>query len=303
MDSPTLTLVLVLAVASIVMVVAMVQFSEAIIAEPGRPLAVRWWGLAYAAAWGAIAVVTVSVARAVDTAWPQTLALVTLVVGGWGTFQAFWVWLGLGLERTNARAAGQAVTLTPAKEDILRRAGQLAIGGLIAVGIAVTELGYVRAALAALVAPGRHAITATLTTAVLGGALLIFGGMRLVLSRGQPMSRDEIEEDMRRSRYGPQGRTGPLGFRRSTYRHFGSAEGAKAEQEISIGAMKDAWRSGAWRRDPGLQTVFMMTAGGLLMTFGGFGAGVVAGPPVAKVVCGGALGYVAYQLVAAVRRA
>jgi hypothetical protein len=228
---------------------------------------------------------------------------VTLVAGGWGTFQAFWVWGWLSIERTNARATGRAVTLTPGKEAIHRRAGQLVVVGLIAVALAVIELGYARAAVAALIAPGHRAIAATLTVAAVGFVLLISGGMRLALSRGKPMSHAEIEEDLRRGKFGPQGRTGMLSFRRSTYRHFGPAEGAKAEQEVSIGAMKEAWRSGEWRRDPGWQTVFIMTAGGLMTIFGGFGAAVVAGPPVVKILFGGALGYTAFQLVAAVRRA
>jgi len=303
MDTGTLTLVLTLAVASILMVVAMVQFSTAIVAEPERPSAIKGWGLAYAAAWAAIVTVMVRGAIAADAAWPQTLAAVTFAAGGWGTFQAFWVWLWLSLERTNARATGQPVTITPAKEVILRRAGKLAVGGLIAVVLAVIELGFVRAALTAMAAPGHRALAATLTVAVAGFALLIFGSVRLVLSRGAPMSHAEIEEDLRRSRYGPQGRTGAFSVRRFTYRHFGPAEGATAQQEVSIAAMKGAWRSGEWRRDPAWRTLFIMTAGGLMMTVGGFGAGVVAGPLVVKVLCGGALGYTTFQLVAAVRRA
>lgn len=303
MDTTTLTPVLTLAVASIFMVVAMVRFSVALIAEPGRPSAVRGWGLIYAVAWCVIVVVTVRLWTAGGAPWPQALAGVTLVVGGWGTFHAFWVWLWLSLERTNARAASQAVTLTPAKEKIRRRAGQLAVGGLIAVALAVIELDYARAAVAGLVAPGHRAIAATLTVAAVGCALLIFGGVRLVLSGGEPMNHAEIEEDLGRIKYGPQGRTGLLRFRRSTYRHFGPAEGAKAEQEVSIAAMKEAWRSGAWRRDPSWQTIFMMAAGGLMMTFGGIGDAVVAGPLLVKVLCGGVLGYATFQLVAAVRRA
>ena len=303
MDTATLTLVLTLAAVSILMVFAMVRFSTAIVAEPEQPSAVKGWGLTYAVTWGVIVVMMVRGAIAAEAAWPQALAGVALVAGGWGTFQAFWVWLWLSIERTNARAAGQSATLTPAKEAIRRRAGKLAVGVLIAVALAVIELGYARAALASMVAPGHRAIAATLTVAALGFAFLMIGGVRLVLSRGEPMSRAEIEEDFRSLKYGPQGRTGPLSLRRSTYRIFGPAEGAKAEQEVSIGAMKEAWRSGEWRRDSRWRTVFLMTAGGLMMTFGGFGIGVVAGPPLVKLLLGGALAYVAYQLVAAVRRA
>jgi hypothetical protein len=303
MDTETLTLLLTFAATSILMVVAMVHFSVAIVAEAEQPTAVKRWGLIYAAAWGVIVMVMVRGAIAADVAWPQALAAVTFAAGGWGTFQAFWVWLWLSLERTNARATGQTVRLTPAKEAICRRAGKLAVGGLIAVALAVIELGFVRALVAEMLAPGHRAIAAALTVAVVGFALLIFGSVRMVLSRGEPMSHAEIEEDLGRTKFGPQGRTGLLRFSRSNYRHFGPAEGAKAEEEISITEMKDVWRSGAWRRDPHWQTVFMMAAGSLMMFFGGFGAAIVAGPPVVKVLCGGALGYATFQLVAAFRRA
>ena len=47
----------------------------------------------------------------------------------------------------------------------------------------------------------------------------------------------------------------------------------------------------------------MMAAGMLMSVLGGFGAVLVAGSLLAKVLCGGALGYVTYQLVTAFRRA
>jgi hypothetical protein len=65
MDSATLTLLLTLAVASILMVLAMVRFSAALVAEPERPSAVKGWGLIYAAAWGVIVMVMVRGALAV----------------------------------------------------------------------------------------------------------------------------------------------------------------------------------------------------------------------------------------------
>ena len=83
------------------------SFAPAEIAEPERPSAVKWWGLLYAAAWGVIVIVIVRGAIATDVPGTQTLAFLTLVVGGWGTFHAYWVWLALSIERTNARATGQ----------------------------------------------------------------------------------------------------------------------------------------------------------------------------------------------------
>jgi hypothetical protein len=54
------------------------------------------------------------------------------------------------------------------------------------------------------------------TVAAVGFALPILGGVRVVLNRGEPISRAEIEEDIGRIKYGAQGRTNPLSFRAST---------------------------------------------------------------------------------------
>ena len=67
--------------------------------------------------------------------------------------------------------------------------------------------------------------------------------------------------------------------------------------------MKQAWRSGAWRREPYWVPVFTMAAGVALMMYGGFGAAIVAAPLLVKVLCGGALAYATIQLFAAIRRA
>src|SRR3954471_1144413 len=86
MDTATLTLILTLAVASVLMVLAMVHFSVAIVGEPERPAAIKRWGLIYAAAWGVIVVVILRWSIAGGATWPQALGGVTLLVGGWGTF-------------------------------------------------------------------------------------------------------------------------------------------------------------------------------------------------------------------------
>ena len=103
MDGAALTLIFTLAVAAIVMVFAMVQFSIAIVFAAGRPSAVRRWGLIYFLAWAAIVFVMVRGAVMSNAGWRQALAVAILVAGGWGTFHAFWVWLGLSLQRDNAR--------------------------------------------------------------------------------------------------------------------------------------------------------------------------------------------------------
>jgi hypothetical protein len=293
---------LTLSLLSLLMVVAMVRFTMAIISIPERPSGTKWWGITYLATWAAIVGLLLWGAVAAGTPVPQAVAGLTLVAVGWGTFQAFWLWLWFSLERTNARAT-RGAKASPFHDAIRHRAGQLAIGGLVVVTLAVIQLGYLHDLGATMLAPGHRTLAATLTVAALGFTLLLVGGVRLTLARGHPMSHAEIEEQVRDIKYGPQGRTGPLSFRRSAYRIFGPAEGSQAEQEVSLAAMKAAWRSGAWRRDSSWRTVFMMTAGGLMMLFGGFGSVVVAGPALAKILCGGALIYTLFQLTAAFRRA
>lgn len=302
MSHSALGFFLTLALLSLLMVVAMVRFTTAIIATPERLSGTRWWGITYGVTWAAIVGLLVCGAVAAGTPVPQAVAGLTLVAAGWGTFQAFWLWLWFSLERTNARATHTA-RVSQFHDAVRHRAGQLAIGGLVVVTLAVIQLGYLRDLAATMLVPGHRTLAATLTVAALGFTLLLVGGMRLTLARGQPMSHAEIEEQLRDIQYGPQGRTGPLSFRRSAYRIFGPAEGAQAEQEVSLAAMKAAWRSGAWRRDSSWRTVFMMTAGGLMMLFGGFGSVVVAGPLLGRILCGGGLIYTTFQLTAAFRRA
>jgi hypothetical protein len=211
------------------------------------------------------------------------------------------VWLALSIQRTKGRETGQS--LAPVKESICRRAGFLATGGLIAVALALIELGYASKLLEAMIAPGHRAIAATVAVTAIGFFLLLFGAVRLVLRRGEAMSREEIDEELRRGKFARARKAGSFSASRSAYRHLGPAEGAKAEQELSIGEMTRAWRSGEWRRDPNLLNIFIMTAGGLMMLYGGFGSAVVAGPLFVKVICGVALAFTTYKLVDAVRRA
>jgi hypothetical protein len=296
-----LSLILPLAALSILMVVAMVRFSLAIINLPERRYASRVWGLTYIVSWVAI-IRLLRAGMAAGTPVPHAATGLVLVAAGWGTFHAFWIWLWLSLERTNARATHEK-TPTLSRDALRRGTGHIAVAGLLVVALAVIQLGFMRDLLDTMIEPGHRAIAITATVAAVGFTLLMVGGMRLALARGRPMTHAEIEEQARDIKYGPQGQTGPLSYRGSAYRIFGPAKGAQAEQEVSMHDMKAAWRSGAWRQDSSWRTVFMMTAGGLMMLLGGFGSAVVAGPLVVKVLCGGALLYTAVQLVAAARRA
>lgn len=291
-----------LAAVSILMVVAMVQYTTALIDAEAAPALRRMWGAAYLLAWLGVVGVVVLIVLDAHTAWPRALAVAALVAGGWGGFHAFWLWLWLALTQSNAAKSGTPGPSVAALA-LARRCRRIATAAVVVVVLALIELGVARAALAAVTAPGRAPLSLTIAIAAAGGALLIGGGVRLALDRGRPMTAEEIDEAFRRQKYGPRGRTGLLRASASVYRHVGPAAGATADQVVSLSEMKAAWRSGAWRRDRRWQTVFMMTAGGLMMIYGGFGAAVVAGPLSAKLLCGGALAYATFQLIAGFRRA
>lgn len=295
-------LIAALAAASLLMVIAMVQFSVALVADDAPPVLRRAWGAAYLLSWTAIAAVIVTGAVETHAPWPDTVAVVTLALGGWGGFHAFWIWFWFSIARATATKTGAQGPSTT-KLALAHRCGQAAAVAALAVGAAAVELGFARSAAAAVMAPGHELLTLTLGSAVAGFVLFMVATVRLLLDGGEPMPPQEIDEDLRRGKFGGRGRAGVLEWRASAYHQFGPAAGARAEQELSLSAFKDAWRNGAWRRERKWQTLFLMAGGALLMTVGGFSAPVIAGPMPVKLICGGALGYTLYQLVAAMRRA
>src|SRR2546425_12135121 len=88
---PSLPFLLPLSVLLPLMVFAMVRFNTVIVAEPERRSAISWWGITYAVIWAAIIILLLQGAVAAGIAMPQAVAGVTLVAGGWGTFQAVWL--------------------------------------------------------------------------------------------------------------------------------------------------------------------------------------------------------------------
>lgn len=92
--------------------------------------------------------------------------------------------------------------------------------------------------------------------------------------------------------------TGPLAVRpgsavwwRRAFRHWGRSLGRSFHVEGPIAAMKQAGRTGAWRRHPVWQIAYLMGLGALLLLVGLFGIGIVLGPPLVRLICAGALAY------------
>lgn len=72
--------------------------------------------------------------------------------------------------------------------------------------------------------------------------------------------------------------------------------------ETTLPAMKAAWRSGEWR-EPHWRRIFLTACGAGLLTFGLFGIFVVIAPWPVKILCAGAILYVAFQVITGLRKA
>ncbi len=120
-------------------------------------------------------------------------------------------------------------------------------------------------------------LTLTIAATVVGW--LLFAGAVLVgiLAQGRPLSAGEARAQ--------------AGFRR------GAGVGREFQMTRSFSSIKDAFRSGAWRRDPDWYPIFLGLAAMPLILYGMFGIAIVLGPPLVKALCAGALLYATVMLV------
>jgi hypothetical protein len=129
--------------------------------------------------------------------------------------------------------------------------------------------------------------------AVLGFVLFMGGGLDMLMTQGEPMSHEEVE-DLDRSNRDLAAQ--PYTWRASTSRIWGKTSGGEVYDEFSFRSMKDAWRTGAWWRSSQWRQRLVITAGGLLMIFGGFGLAFVLAPASIKLLVGGAMLYALARL-------
>jgi hypothetical protein len=153
------------------MVVAMVRFSAAIV--DGSESMVRW-GLAYAIAWAALLRVMSSLTP-LSTSSPW---LVLLILGAWGTFHAFWVWL--------------ALTARPQRASSRTAAGQFALAGVVFLTIVGLQF-FVPHAADPPVKPGPLPLMILLT--IIGVGLLIAGGVRTAKRNPPQATHDDDDGD------------------------------------------------------------------------------------------------------------
>lgn len=330
-------------VLSLLMVVAMVEWSKALLfsAPSADSEAVarrrRLWGGAYFVLWAGIILAFVRFIQ--STGGPvstHNTVVLCVAVGGWWAVHAAIIWFGRALQKAAARQAPpendfeegefeEAVadesesteTDTPASRpqpeaapappapparsrsgDTLRLIRN--IGIVLAVIAVVNAITPLKDAGRAVDERRGVLLAVTISMAVVGTLLLVAGGVRLVLRRGEPMTREEIEAQTRNARAVA---AGPAVYRKSAHRHFGPVVGMKADNEVSFAEMKEAWRDRAWRYSPRWRTIFLMAAGALLMSLGIAGVVFTVAPAGIKVIVVAVVAYATVRTISGFRRA
>lgn len=298
MSGNLVVFLLALTLSSLVMVAAMVGFAGALVAvQPSRTARWSWWWL-YAASWTAIVSVMVYLPPDSGEAVVPRAVLV-LAPAGWGTFNAFWVraWMAIG----RATESGQR-HLPPDADLLARRAVAVFQAGAALLLLALWDLGAPQRLVATMLQPSHRAPAIAIAVGVGGFALFMTGAVRLALGVGRPARREDTTAFHRATGVGvlPWGR--PALYSKSKSKLFGSAQTAGGQMEFTVGDMRDAWRSGQWRRDPGFLTAFMMLFGAAGAVGGGLALGLVLGSASTRVVLGGLIAYAVVTAWLGIRR-
>jgi len=135
-------------------------------------------------------------------------------------------------------------------------------------------------------------LVATGSAAVLGFALMMGGILDLIMAQDRTLSHEEAEDVERSVRLAAQ----PVAWRATSYRVWGRATGREGSDEFTLGAMKQAWRSGAWCRQTVWRRRFITATGAALLAIGIFGIAFTLGPPPIKAIVGAAMLYACAML-------
>ena len=294
--------------------------------DPLRAPAVRW-SLAYAAVWGALFAADIALLRQMPSAEARrNLLLIFLVMGSWLAMNFILVVFiraliraqggqpsrhrssprgrpsldSQGFEPLAAEApevvAPQGSGLRARLLNALRTIGNLLLILLvIAIGEALPPLQRLHAWTQA---HQQTLLAVTISMTAVGFVLLMGMAIHMVLSRGTPMSKREIDALAARRLT-----SRPALWRRSAYRSRGTAVGAQAEDSASFAEVKAAWRARAWLVSARWRRLFAGLIGAAFMATGMFGLFVVIGSPGIKLLCGGALLYAWVRGISAFARA
>ena len=129
--------------------------------------------------------------------------------------------------------------------------------------------------------------------ALLGLALMMGGILDLLMAQDQTLGHEDAEDVERSVRMAAQ----PVSWRATSYRVWGTATGREGFDQFTFREMKQAWQSGAWRRETVWRRRYITALGALLLTIGSFGVAFTLGPPPIKAIVGGVLLYAAVMLM------
>jgi len=128
---------------------------------------------------------------------------------------------------------------------------------------------------------------------VLGFVLMMGGILDLIMAQDRPLTHEEAEDVERSVRMAAQ----PVTWRATSYRVFGHATGREGSDEFTLRELKQAWRSGNWRRETVWRRRFITATGAALLAIGVFGIAFTLGPPPIKVIVSAAMLYACVRLV------
>lgn len=159
--------------------------------------------------------------------------------------------------------------------------------GLLLLAIVLSELPGIKQAGQMIDRHKEPLLGVAIGLTALGFTVFMGSILSLLMVSGEPMTHEEIEGAISQRR----GAGEPAVWRASAYRVFGAAAGQQASNETSFAGMKDAWRSGEWRRDPQWRRLFLAASGAGLLFYGLFWLFLVIGPGPVKVLVAGAMLY------------
>ena len=155
-----------------------------------------------------------------------------------------------------------------------RRFRWIGPAALVLVAIVLAELPQVRAASQLLDHHRGPLLAAAMGVTAIGFAVFMGGILSMLMTSGTPMTHDEIEGAISQRQWIGQSAT----WRFAAHRVFGAAAGRQGSYEASFAGVKDAWRTGEWRRDAQWRRFFLTSIGALMLFYGLFSVVLIVAP-------------------------
>ena len=177
--------------------------------------------------------------------------------------------------------------------------GWIVPAALVLLAIALSEVPEVRQAGQTIDRHKEPLLAATIGLTALGFTVFMGGLFSMLMASGTAMTHEEIEGAISQR----QGAGQPSTWRFAAHRVFGAAAGQQASYEASFAGVKDAWRTGEWRRDAYWRRFFVIGAGAAMLFYGIFGIILILSPTHIKVLVAGVLAYATAMSVRGFARA